>query len=172
MKKLIPLFCLLLCSIAMHAEVQTGSCGENLTWQYDTDTKALTITGTGEMYPNAFYEWSNLASVTISDGVTSIGAHAFDGCSSLTSVVLPPTFSKIHINDNAIYFVNTNHWNWTNVYVYAWSDTTAIAAWPGVKTQKADFTYQGYDVYYFEPQSGEYANCIFNNGRIGSDKSN
>lgn len=88
MKKLIPLFCLLLCSIAMHAEVQTGSCGDNLTWQYDTDTKALTITGTGEMYPNAFSGWSDLASVTISDGVTSIGYEAFYGCTNLTSIYL------------------------------------------------------------------------------------
>ena len=95
MKKLIPLFCLLLCSIAMHAEVQTGSCGDNLTWQYDTDTKALTITGTGEMYSDAFYGWSNLASVTISDGVTSIGYEAFYNCTNLTSITIPASVTSI-----------------------------------------------------------------------------
>ncbi len=105
MKKLIPLFCLLLCSIAMHAEVQTGSCGDNLTWQYDTDTKALTITGTGKMSNYYYYldegyaPWyeyqGDIAKILIADGVTSIGNYAFYYCTSLTSITIPASVTSI-----------------------------------------------------------------------------
>ena len=32
----------------------SGTCGENLTWNFDVDTGVLTISGTGKMY-NYFY---------------------------------------------------------------------------------------------------------------------
>ncbi len=36
-----------------------GSCGENMTWEYDAGRKKLTITGSGEMVtPNRFM-WSD-----------------------------------------------------------------------------------------------------------------
>ena len=38
---------------------------------------------------------SSLISVTILDGVTSIGDNAFDGCSSLTSVTIPDSVTSI-----------------------------------------------------------------------------
>ena len=50
------------------------------------------ITSIGEY---VFYECENLTSVTIPDGITSIGESAFDGCSSLTSVTIPNGVSRI-----------------------------------------------------------------------------
>ena len=44
-----------------------------------------------EIGDNAFYECSDLTSVDIPEGVTSIGWCAFEGCSNLTSVYIPQT---------------------------------------------------------------------------------
>ena len=80
-----------------------GICGDNLTWQLDADTGVLTISGTGAM--NDFYESSNYApwhsnlnnirTVTIEDGVTSIGENALIDCFRLTSIAIPSTVTSI-----------------------------------------------------------------------------
>ena len=43
----------------------------------------------------AFYNCSGLTSVTIGNGVTSIGNYAFSGCSGLTSVTIPDSVTTI-----------------------------------------------------------------------------
>ena len=78
-------------------------CGDNLTWSYDTDTKALTIEGSGEMYD--YDVWSSnqpwayvkgdILSVSLPEGLTSIGDGAFWECSSLTSIILPNSVKSI-----------------------------------------------------------------------------
>ena len=77
--------------------VGSGDCGkngDNVTWKLTSDD-TLTISGTGDM---ADFEWdgtpwcsvsSQVKSVVIKDGVTSIGDCAFGGCISLTSVSIP-----------------------------------------------------------------------------------
>ena len=63
----------------------TGSCGDNLTWSYDTATKTLTISGSGDMMefdasnpcPWSGYR-NNIEVVEIEDDVTSISPRAFD----------------------------------------------------------------------------------------------
>ena len=98
------------------AIVDSGTCGENLTWALDP-AGTLTISGTGEMeeyesgsrapwYKNcdsikavvietgvtsigshAFWlSYRNLARITISDSVASIGNNAFTECTGLTDV--------------------------------------------------------------------------------------
>ena len=98
MKKVSTFLCMVLCSIALHANVVTGTCGDNLTWSYDTDTKALTIEGTGDMSYDAV-PWAqvkgDILSVSLPEGQTSIGDGAFDGCSSLTSITLPNSVTSI-----------------------------------------------------------------------------
>ena len=56
--------------------------------------KSVTITG-GQIPYNAFYSCSGLTSVTIGNGVTSIGNFAFEGCSGLTSVTIPDSVTSI-----------------------------------------------------------------------------
>ena len=89
-------------------------------WSYDEATKTLTIfsNGTFESTPpwdslksdittvtiksgvtsieaSAFWDCANLTSVTIPDSVTSIGGSAFQGCSSLTGITIPDSVTSI-----------------------------------------------------------------------------
>lgn len=84
----------------------SGKCGDNLTWSYNKGV--LTISGSGAMYDYPVYDtpgspqcmpWyaykTSITTVNIAEGVTSIGACTFYGCSSLTSVTTPSTISTI-----------------------------------------------------------------------------
>ena len=111
--------------------VDSGTCGaegdgSNLTWMLDSKG-ALTIRGTGEMahygknyrdaclrapWPTdiktvtiengvtsiggyAFYSCEELAAITIPDSVTSIGTYAFYSCDSLTAITIPDGVTRI-----------------------------------------------------------------------------
>ena len=82
-----------------------GTCGENLTWSFDDSTGELTISGTGDMEDYASLSevpWadlhSDIISVAIEDGVTSIGDCAFEECSNLTSITIPDSVTNIGAN--------------------------------------------------------------------------
>ena len=88
--------------LGMNASAQTnGSCGENLTWSYKSSTGALTITGTGAMnsYTLPTQPWvnyrTNITSVSLPAGLTTIGDHAFDKCENLTSATIPSGVTAI-----------------------------------------------------------------------------
>ena len=131
MKKVISLFlslAMLLSIVSVvdfsaFADVQTGSCGDNVTYSLDTETGVLTISGTGKMtdysaedcpFNNrayiksviiengvisignyAFSYFGSLTNVTIPNSVTSIGYDAFNYCKSLTSVTIPDSVTSI-----------------------------------------------------------------------------
>ena len=67
----------------------TGKCGKDsaLIWTLDTTTMALNITGSGALSENYTYA-PFIQSLTIGNGVTSIGRNAFGECKSLKTVVL------------------------------------------------------------------------------------
>ena len=104
MKKVISLFLSLamllnivsVVDFSAYADVQTGSCGDNVKYSLDTETGVLTISGTGDMYScGPFYQNTNIKSVIIESGVTSIGNEVFYGCTSLTSVTIPDSVTSI-----------------------------------------------------------------------------
>ena len=74
----------------------SGTCGSRLTWRL-TEGYELIIEGTGSMYSSS--PWSEyreyIQTITLYEGVTSIGNSAFYGCSSLTSITLPKSVTKI-----------------------------------------------------------------------------
>lgn len=110
-------FCMIftLIPIAAFAEnVYSGSCGKDLSWEYDDEKRTLTISGTGNM-PNYYSRstegslapWVNskikeeIETVVISDGAANIGEYAFFECTGLKSVTIPG--SVITINKGAFY---------------------------------------------------------------------
>ena len=92
--------------------IYSGTCGPNLNWSFDSYTGKLTITGSGKMYdyygdnPWVDGDYSNnpwaeegfcseILSVSLPKGITSIGNYAFYGCSALTSITLPSKVKTI-----------------------------------------------------------------------------
>ena len=89
-----------------NGRITSGECGQtgsNVTWNYNPDSKTITVEGTGYMmYYNSVQNgesWSNGAPwkafaneieyVVISDGITYVGSNTFAHCPSISSVTLP-----------------------------------------------------------------------------------
>ena len=76
----------------------TVRCGDSITWTLD-DLGNLTLSGSGEMwnygYDDSPFKDSGIKTVTIEDGITSIGDCAFYGCSGLTELTLPNSVTSI-----------------------------------------------------------------------------
>ena len=89
-----------------------GSCGDDLKWAFDKDTRTITISGTGEMdyfdpvdndtNSNGSYwdtPWHGLENyvktVKVEEGVTSISSGAFSDFGNLTEVSLPSTLKEV-----------------------------------------------------------------------------
>ncbi|MBQ6420367.1 MAG: leucine-rich repeat domain-containing protein, partial [Clostridia bacterium] len=89
--------------------VNSGKCGENVTWTLDNEG-LLSIGGTGEM---SDYNYSNCApwydyrktikKVVIQSGITSVGSWAFYNCDSINEVVLQE--GVINVGYSAFYDV-------------------------------------------------------------------
>ena len=127
MKKFQSLIFAILCSTSIAlATTYTGTTGD-CTYTLDTSDSTLVISGSGAMedyssassvpwysyrsyvktvtiedgvtsigsYAFAFYKYTSLTSVTIGSGVTSIGDYAFEYCSSLTSITIPDGVTSI-----------------------------------------------------------------------------
>lgn len=84
-------------SMTASAEITSGNFGTNdaFTWEYDSETKTLTISGAGAM-PNMTsggQPWAahNAAAETlvIGEGITTVGQRCFSGMSALKNVTYP-----------------------------------------------------------------------------------
>lgn len=92
---------LLTISINTYSATYANKCGENLTWSLEGST--LVIEGSGEMYnwaryydvPWYSYSPSNIAHVSLPDGLTSIGDYAFCNCRVLTEINIPGSVTRI-----------------------------------------------------------------------------
>ncbi|MCD7855770.1 MAG: leucine-rich repeat protein [Clostridiales bacterium] len=99
---------LLLCSMAVtsvSAEETSGSCGDGVTWSFDSSTGTLSIEGSGAMtdYANVLsIPWKsycpNIKSVSVGEGVTKIGSYSLTWCEQVTSITLPSTVKSIGRN--------------------------------------------------------------------------
>lgn len=87
--------------ITASAATYSGTCGDNLTWTYNTSDGYLTISGTGAMYdyklnnrPWESYE-DDIKVIVVEDGVTTIGTYAFYHCGKLVTATLPDSVTSI-----------------------------------------------------------------------------
>ena len=78
--------------------VAFGHCGDSITWNF-YDSGNLTLSGSGEMWNYNYdvppFKDYGIKTVTIGDGITSIGDYAFSGCSGLTELTLPNSVTSI-----------------------------------------------------------------------------
>ena len=99
MKKIISLFMAfvmlfsVISSVNLSAYASSGTCGENVYWDYDESSKTLTISGNGDMF-NSYnkYPWdgfrNDISTVKIEDGVTLVEYKAFSNCGNLTTAII------------------------------------------------------------------------------------
>ena len=82
-----------------------GKCGDDLEYLFNYSSKSMVIRGTGPMYDSS-QPWaafrSQIESVTLEEGVTTIGKYAFYECRSLYGTHLPSTLT--HIGTEAFAF--------------------------------------------------------------------
>lgn len=102
--KRLTLLCIALLSLTMlRANVISGTCGDNLTWQYNTNDHSLVISGSGDMYDYDEYElpcpWKTVAetitSVSLPNGLTHVGSRTFEWCNSVKDIDFPTTLTSI-----------------------------------------------------------------------------
>ncbi len=76
--------------------IADGKCGDKLTWTLNGEG-LLHIKGTGEMSEGAAWElyMSQINSVVIDDGATTISKNAFTWCENLSSITLPDSVISI-----------------------------------------------------------------------------
>ncbi len=115
------------CKVTVTGDEYAGSCGSKITWSFDTDSKVLTLTGSGSI-PNytsssapwysfrkeikeivigsgitsvgdyAFYHCDSAEKITIPEGVTIINDYAFSYCDAIKGITLPSTLRTIYFN--------------------------------------------------------------------------
>lgn len=97
---LMALVLVLTFSPTAHAQEESGTCGDDLTWSFSAGT--LTITGSGDMTDfseSTMAPWYQLRgeilSLSLPEGLTSVGMLAFYGCENLTVVHIPEAVTRI-----------------------------------------------------------------------------
>ncbi len=74
----------------------SGSCGDNVTWEYYASTNTLVIKGQGDMQSSRWTSpYTTIKNAIVEEGVTSLSERTFYNCSSLQSVTLPQGLKKI-----------------------------------------------------------------------------
>ena len=84
----------------------SGVCGDDLTYSFDEKTGTLTISGTGAMYDygvgwgghgdlSPFAQRTDILTLVLEEGVTTIGDDAFMECPNIRSLVFPSTLTFI-----------------------------------------------------------------------------
>lgn len=82
----------------------SGSCGEQVTWNYDPKTKKLVLDGTGTTFSyhafgNGNLPWNDykkeITSVEVKEGITALGNEIFSELENATEIQLPDSLQSI-----------------------------------------------------------------------------
>lgn len=107
-------------------------------------------------------KWNQSADITIPQDMNcaTMDKGYWDGATVVWSVYgeVPDDILPM----DTIYYVNSQ--SWSDVNVYAWNEElgSVNATWPGEPAQMTGYQINGYDVYYYVAEQGEYTHCIFN----------
>ncbi|MGN0523089.1 MAG: S8 family serine peptidase [Eubacterium sp.] len=89
--------------------LNTGNCGEDLSWHYDYDTKTLSISGSGEMYSYStadsvpWYDYmAEIQNIVIDDNATWLSQYAFYNAKSAKELTMPLSMS-VPVNQSVWY---------------------------------------------------------------------
>lgn len=102
MKHILKLFALaaLCAALTFAAAAETGSCGDNTTYTFDTATGVMIISGTGDARSPQDYTYrEDVVEIIFEEGVTSIGYYGFSGYESLERVTIPASLT--HVGEGA-----------------------------------------------------------------------
>ena len=95
---LVVLSLLMLCAFCASAEIASGTCGENISYQLD-DAGTLTISGAGAMQDFAgdapWHSMEGIQRIVVEEGITAIGSEAFADMNGITAVSLPQSMQSI-----------------------------------------------------------------------------
>ena len=112
MKRIYTFLIAVISVTTLFAQITSGTCGDNLTWKFQSEERKLVIEGEGSMYDYqyGFYgywgnedkgevPWSHLSSdiktILLPDGLTSIGEGAFCGLQALQTISIPNSVETI-----------------------------------------------------------------------------
>ncbi len=103
---LLSLTALTVLSASAEDMIEEGDCGEGVRWSLNLNTGELIISGVGDMQDYGgtggstpwYSHRDSIRSVTVWEGVTSLGDYAFFYCRNLIEVVLPYGITEIPLN--------------------------------------------------------------------------
>ncbi len=99
--------------INLTAFAESGSCGDGVMWDFNADTKTLTISGSGAMTDYTSIDDNNrpwkayrdsINNLVISEGVTAIGNYSFTFCGNLSEITVPQSVTAI---GNQVFYMCT-----------------------------------------------------------------
>ncbi len=158
---IVLLFVLLIGAAGMNyvlAATHSGNCGangNNVIWSLNTSTGVLTISGSGAMkdfVSSSGAPWylvrMFITSVTIANGVTTIGNYAFYACVKLSSVAIPSSVTSIGNSgfSSCTKLTSVNIPNSvTNIGIYAFNHCYSLISVtiPNGVTSIGEFTFNG-----------------------------
>ncbi|MCQ2561401.1 MAG: leucine-rich repeat protein, partial [Clostridia bacterium] len=133
----------------------TGMCGPDIVWgkavhhsqkvnSIPTDYYTVYLNGSGEMYNYTETPWkpmmTQICSVRMTDGITTVGSSAFRGCRNLSEAYLP---------DSITVFKDYSFFN-TSVQVYKLDESIG---WPASLTSVEDHAFHGNNAYHTQIDS-------------------
>ena len=139
-----------------------GSCGEDVTWNFESSTTTLTISGYGAMADFAENEqpWrdykGDITTIVIEDGVTHIGKNAFNGVTANVYMLSlnPPTLGENAFDNSSSLYVHGNFYS-SNDYWKDLTKTTIYAVYviePIIAYGIPTFRYEDTDYYTVDAQ--------------------
>ncbi len=152
----------------------SGSCGTNATYTFDAETGILVISGTGDMKGytggdvSPFANNTDIKTIIIENGITSIGYADFSDCTGLLKVFIPDTvtfvnefaFFSCSSLDSVYYEGSEDNWN-NNVDIK--SNNQALK--DATHSVSCRYGSCGNSVYYFYDDSTK-ALTIFGKGAV------